>query len=56
MEKYLVIAQKWDDTLEQIISYIAGEFEQYRMARLFADIYNERYHTTVRIIKCEEPA
>ena len=49
MNKYFVIAVKWDDTKQKQVEYIAGTFDDFICAKLFKDAYNKFYHSDARI-------
>ena len=52
--KYFVIAEKWDEKKGIIVKFIAGEFTEYMMAKLFKDAYNQNYYTDAKIVEESE--
>ena len=49
MNKYFVIATKWDNAKRKQVQYIAGTFDDIINAKLFKDAYNEYYRSDARI-------
>lgn len=47
--KYLVIAQKWSEEDHKIINYIAGAFDEFMNARIFAEAYNRYYKANATV-------
>lgn len=41
MNKYFVIAIKWDDDKQKQVEYIVGTFDDFICAKLFKDAYNK---------------
>ncbi len=54
MNKYLVIAVKWDNEVRAQVKYVAGEFSEYMCAVLFRDAYNENYVADAYIVESKE--
>ena len=50
MKKYFVVATKWSNEDRAEIRYIAGEFTEYILARIFKEAYNEHYKADAIII------
>ena len=51
--KYLVVAKKWSEKEEKIVTYIAGQFENFVNAEIFRSAYNEHYGTNADIVTLE---
>lgn len=49
MNKYFVVALKWDDAKRKQVEFIAGTFDDFLCAKLFKDAYNNRYKADARI-------
>lgn len=54
--KYFVIATVWDDVRRSWVQEIAGSFEHYYLAHLFADAYNQKYEGNAKVISCTKLA
>ena len=50
MNKYEVWVTRWSEEHKSQIKVIAGEFNEYMNASLFAQAYADHYHATVEII------
>ena len=49
--KYFVIAKKWSDEYNKQINFIAGTFEDWICAKIFADAYAKHYSTKCEIVE-----
>ena len=49
--KYEVWVTVWSDEYQQQIKKVAGEFDRYMNAKLFADAYSFQYSTTAEIVE-----
>lgn len=47
--KYLVIAIKWSDEDHKQVKYIAGAFDEFMNARIFAEAYNKHYKASATV-------
>lgn len=47
--KYLVIAVKWSEEDKKQIKYIAGAFDEFINAYIFAEAYNNHYRANATI-------
>ena len=50
MKRYFVVATRWSDEDKAQVKYIAGEFTEYNLARIFKEAYNEHYSADAQII------
>lgn len=48
--RYFVVATKWSDKEKAQIKYIAGEFTEYSLARIFKEAYNEHYRADAIVV------
>lgn len=48
--RYFVVAAKWSDEKETTVNYIAGEFAEFALARIFKDAYNEHFNANAIVI------
>ena len=51
MTRYFVIAKKWSEDEQAQVDYIAGEFPNYNLAKIFKDAYNHEYRTHAIILE-----
>ena len=51
MNKYLVIAVKWDEGSKAQVKYVAGEFTNYMNANLFKKAYNDYYSANAEVVE-----
>ena len=51
MKKYEVWVTVWSDEYEKQIKVVAGEFDKFMNAKLFANAYSEHYSTTAEIVE-----
>ena len=51
MKKYYVIINKWDSTKNKIVEQVAGEFDSFMNANIFANAYENYYSSSTRIIE-----
>lgn len=51
MKKYYVVATKWNNVSNEVVKYIAGEFTEYGLARLFKEAYNEHFNSNATILE-----
>lgn len=49
MRKYQVIIKKWDFESKKQVEEVAGEFNDYMNAKIFAQAYADFYHATAKI-------
>lgn len=52
--RYYVIATKWSDEKKKLVRYIAGEFNDYINAHIFAKAYNDQYCSDAHIVDMEK--
>lgn len=48
--KFDVWVTVWSEEHEKLIKVVAGEFDNYMNAKLFAKAYSKRYSTTAEIV------
>lgn len=51
MKKYEVLVTVWSDEFKKQIKVVAGEFDNFVNARIFANAYNDRFSTTAEIVE-----
>ena len=51
MNKYEVWVTVWSDEYKKQIKVVAGEFDRYMNAKLFAEAYGAYYSTTAEIVE-----
>lgn len=51
MSKYEVWVTVWSDEFKKQIKVVAGEFDKFSNAKIFADAYASHYHATTDIIE-----
>ena len=51
MTKYKVWVTVWSDEFQQQVKKVAGEFDNYMNAKLFAGAYKEYFSTAAEIIE-----
>lgn len=51
MSKYEVWVTIWSDEYKKQIKVVAGEFDSYMNAKLFAEAYGAYYSTTAEIVE-----
>ena len=51
MSKYEVWVTVWSDEYKKQIKVVAGEFDKYFNAKLFADAYSKFYSATTEIVE-----
>lgn len=51
MNKYEVWVTVWSNEYKKQIKVVAGEFDKYFNAKLFADAYSKYYHATTEIVE-----
>ena len=51
MKRLLVIAVRWNKEKNQVENFVAGEFTEWTMARIFRDAYNAEFHANAEIIE-----
>ena len=51
MKKYEVWVAIWSDEYKKQIKVVAGEFDRYMNAKLFADAYANNYSATPEIVE-----
>ena len=51
MEKYYVIAKKWNSEQKKVINYIAGEFSEFHLAAMFSHAYKENFNASAKIVR-----
>ena len=51
MKKYEVWVTIWSDEYKKQIKVVAGEFDRYMNAKLFADAYANHYSTNPEIVE-----
>lgn len=49
--KYEVWVTVWSDEYKKQIKVVAGEFDRYMNAKIFADAYSGRYSATAEIVE-----
>lgn len=52
--KYVVVAKRWSDSKQKIVTYIAEQFEECMNAEIFKRAYNEYYKTNAVIVEIED--
>lgn len=48
--RYQVIAKQWSEEKKAIVEYIAGSFNEYHLAAIFRDAYNDHYRADAKIV------
>lgn len=51
MKKYYVIINKWDSTKNKMVEKVAGEFDSFMNANLFAIAYENYYSSSTKIVE-----
>lgn len=51
MEKYYVVAKKWNSEQKKVANYVAGEFSEFHLAAMFSQAYKENYNAPARIVR-----
>lgn len=49
--KYFVVAVRWSSEKEAQVKEIVGAFERFHMARIFQQVYNEKYSAQAEIVE-----
>lgn len=50
MKRYFVVATHWSEEDNAQVKYIAGEFTEYNLARIFKEAYNEHYKADAQVV------
>lgn len=53
MKKFEVWVTVWSDEYKKQIKVVAGEFDRFMNAKLFADAYSAHYSATAEIVEWE---
>ena len=51
MRKYEVWVKVWSEEYRKQVKVVAGEFDKFVNAKLFAEAYNKRYSATAEIVE-----
>lgn len=49
--KYIVVATVWDKEAEKQVEVAQGSFDNYTMAAIFRDAYNNYYKSNARVVE-----
>lgn len=54
MKKYFVIAVRWNNDINALVNTIVGTFDEYYLAAMFRDCYNDKFSAGAVVRSADE--